>query len=51
MYNNLINNVFQNAWGGGVIGLAILGAIVNMTMKLFNLQNTTIHISISKYLY
>ncbi len=29
---------------GGVIGLAVLGAIVNMTLKL-NLQNTTIHVS------
>jgi EmrB/QacA subfamily drug resistance transporter len=31
---------------GSVIGLAILGAIVNMTLKL-NLQNTTIHVSSS----
>jgi len=31
---------------GSVIGLAVLGAIVNMTLKL-NLQNTTIHVSSS----
>jgi hypothetical protein len=31
---------------GGLIGLAVLGAIVNMTLKL-NLQNTTIHVSSS----
>ena len=29
---------------GGVIGLAVLGAVVNMTLKL-NLENTTAHIS------
>ena len=31
---------------GSVIGLAVLGAIVNMTLKL-NLQNTTVHVSSS----
>lgn len=31
---------------GGVIGLAVLGVIVNMTLKL-NLQNTTVHVSSS----
>lgn len=31
---------------GSVIGLAILGAIVNMTLNL-NLQNTTVHVSSS----
>jgi hypothetical protein len=29
---------------GSVIGLAILGTIVNMTLNL-NLQNTTVHVS------
>ena len=33
---------FENL--GSVIGLTILGAIVNMTLNL-NLQNTTVHVS------
>lgn len=41
---NFIFNVFEQL--GSVIGLAVLGTIVNMTLN-FNLQNTTLHVSSS----